>query len=107
MITATGSRPRLATVLRVSIWAWSLVSIGAFVVLYPALVVALVVAGRRESARGVAGFIPDCVVLCGRLLRDPDRVAVRIPFPHGTEPKAVTSTPSDVWITVGNPKDDM
>jgi hypothetical protein len=36
-----------------------------------------------------------------------DRVAVRIPFPHGTEPKAATSTPSDVWITVGNPKDDM
>ena len=36
-----------------------------------------------------------------------DRVVIRIPFPRGTEPKAVTSTPSDVWITVGNPKDDM
>ena len=32
---------------------------------------ALVLAGRRESARALAGFIPDCVVLCGRLLRDP------------------------------------
>ena len=36
-----------------------------------------------------------------------DRVVIRIPFPRGTEPKAVTSTPSYVWITVGNPKDDM
>jgi uncharacterized membrane protein YkvA (DUF1232 family) len=30
-----------------------------------------VVAGRRESARALAGLIPDCVLLCGRLLRDP------------------------------------
>jgi DNA-binding SARP family transcriptional activator len=36
-----------------------------------------------------------------------DRVVIRIPFPRGTEPKAVTATPSNVWITVGNPKDDM
>jgi DNA-binding SARP family transcriptional activator/DNA-binding beta-propeller fold protein YncE len=36
-----------------------------------------------------------------------DRVLVRIRFPPGTEPKAVTSTPNDVWISVGNPKDDM
>jgi DNA-binding beta-propeller fold protein YncE len=36
-----------------------------------------------------------------------DRVLVRIPFPARTEPKAVTSTPNDVWISVGNPKDDM
>jgi DNA-binding SARP family transcriptional activator/streptogramin lyase len=36
-----------------------------------------------------------------------DRVVTRIPFPPGTEPQAVASTPSDVWITVGNPKDDM
>ena len=35
------------------------------------LVLALVIAGRRESARALAGFIPDCIVLCGRLLRDP------------------------------------
>jgi uncharacterized membrane protein YkvA (DUF1232 family) len=34
-------------------------------------VLALVIAGRRESARALAGFIPDCVVLCSRLLRDP------------------------------------
>jgi hypothetical protein len=34
-------------------------------------ILALVIAGRRESARALAGFIPDCVVLCSRLLRDP------------------------------------
>jgi uncharacterized membrane protein YkvA (DUF1232 family) len=39
--------------------------------LYALLVIALLIAGRRESARALAGFIPDCVVLCGRLLRDP------------------------------------
>jgi DNA-binding SARP family transcriptional activator/DNA-binding beta-propeller fold protein YncE len=36
-----------------------------------------------------------------------DRVVARIPFPPGTEPKAVASTASDVWISVGNPKDDL
>lgn len=38
---------------------------------YCALVLTLVIAGRRESARALAGFVPDCVVLCSRLLRDP------------------------------------
>ena len=51
--------------------AWSLVAVGAFLLLYAALVLALAIAGRKESARALAGFIPDCVVLCGRLLRDP------------------------------------
>jgi uncharacterized membrane protein YkvA (DUF1232 family) len=50
---------------------WSLVAVGAFLLLYAALVLALAIAGRKESARALAGFIPDCVVLCGRLLRDP------------------------------------
>ena len=36
-----------------------------------------------------------------------DRVVARIPFPPGTESKAVASTASDVWISVGNPKDDL
>ena len=35
------------------------------------LVVALLVAGRREEARALAGFVPDCVVLVRRLLGDP------------------------------------
>jgi uncharacterized membrane protein YkvA (DUF1232 family) len=50
---------------------WSLVGVGAFLLMYAALVLALVLAGRRESARALVGFIPDCVVLCGRLLGDP------------------------------------
>ena len=28
-------------------------------------------AGRRTNARALAGFIPDCIVLVRRLLRDP------------------------------------
>lgn len=31
---------------------------------------ALVLAGRREAARAVAGFLPDCLVLVRRLSRD-------------------------------------
>ena len=54
-----------------SFWRWTLVAAAALLVIYGVLVLALVVAGRRESARALAGFIPDCVVLCGRLLRDP------------------------------------
>jgi uncharacterized membrane protein YkvA (DUF1232 family) len=56
---------------RVSIWGWSLIGLGVFLLVYAALVLALVLAGRRESARALATFIPDCIVLCGRLLRDP------------------------------------
>jgi uncharacterized membrane protein YkvA (DUF1232 family) len=54
-----------------SIWVWSLIGVGAFLLLYGGLVLALVLAGRRESARALAGFIPDCVLLCSRLIRDP------------------------------------
>jgi uncharacterized membrane protein YkvA (DUF1232 family) len=52
-------------------WAWLLVGAGAFALLYLLFVAALLVAGRRESARALAGFIPDCIVLSSRLLRDP------------------------------------
>lgn len=54
-----------------SIWAWTLVGLGVFLLVYALLVLVLVLAGRRESARALAGFIPDCIVLCSRLLRDP------------------------------------
>ena len=43
----------------------------ALLALYAALVVALVIAGRRSQARALAGFVPDCVVLVKRLLKDP------------------------------------
>jgi uncharacterized membrane protein YkvA (DUF1232 family) len=54
-----------------------LVIAGCVLVLYAAFVVALIVAGRRPSARDLARFIPDCIVLVSRLLRDP-----RVPLRH-------------------------
>jgi uncharacterized membrane protein YkvA (DUF1232 family) len=45
-------------------------------VLYLLFVIALWLAGRRASVRALAGFVPDCVVLFGRLMSDP-RVARR------------------------------
>jgi uncharacterized membrane protein YkvA (DUF1232 family) len=53
------------------VWAWSLVAVGTCLALYAASVLWLAVAGRREDARALAGFVPDCVVLCSRLIRDP------------------------------------
>ena len=50
-----------------------MVACAAALVLYAAFVIALLAAGRREDARALAGFIPDCVVLFRRLLSD-DRV---------------------------------
>jgi uncharacterized membrane protein YkvA (DUF1232 family) len=44
--------------------------VGAVVVLYAAIVVAFVLAGRRGDARALARFVPDCLVLFTRLLRD-------------------------------------
>jgi uncharacterized membrane protein YkvA (DUF1232 family) len=38
--------------------------------LYLVGVAALIAAGRREDARAMAGFIPDCLVLVSRLARD-------------------------------------
>jgi len=54
-----------------SIWAWLFLGFGVSILVYALVVIALLIAGRRESARALAGFIPDCVVLCGRLLHDP------------------------------------
>jgi uncharacterized membrane protein YkvA (DUF1232 family) len=47
-------------------WGLLLVAVGLYVV----GVAALIAAGRREDARALAGFIPDCVVLVSRLARD-------------------------------------
>lgn len=57
-------------------WIWPLIALAAIVLLWAALVIGLVVAGRREDARALATFIPDCIVLLSRLLRD-DRVPRR------------------------------
>jgi uncharacterized membrane protein YkvA (DUF1232 family) len=50
---------------------WLTVAAVAVVLLWLALVVVLLVAGRRDAARALAGFIPDCLVLTGRLMSDP------------------------------------
>ena len=47
-------------------WGLLLLVLGLYVV----AVAALIAAGRREDARALAGFIPDCVVLVSRLVRD-------------------------------------
>ena len=52
----------------VSFWPWGLLLL--VVALYVVGIAALIAAGRREDARALAGFIPDCVVLVGRLARD-------------------------------------
>jgi uncharacterized membrane protein YkvA (DUF1232 family) len=38
--------------------------------LYLVAIASLIAAGRREDARALAGFIPDCAVMVGRLARD-------------------------------------
>lgn len=53
-----------------------LYSLLVLVTLYAALVLGFVWRGRREDARALAGFVPDCVALFSRLMRDP-RVARR------------------------------
>jgi len=43
----------------------------ALLALYALVVLMFIVAGRRTDARALGGFVPDCVVLFSRLLRDP------------------------------------
>lgn len=51
-------------------WQWLIVGAGIAVAVYAAFVVWLLLVGRRQDARAVAGFIPDCLVLFRRLLGD-------------------------------------
>src|SRR5215204_1439052 len=50
---------------------WALAGLAVALALYVTAVLALVAIGRRSDARALAGFIPDCIVLVRRLLRDP------------------------------------
>src|SRR5215204_4893630 len=52
----------------VPFWPWGLLFIALG--LYVVAIAALIAAGRREDARALAGFIPDCAVLVSRLARD-------------------------------------
>jgi uncharacterized membrane protein YkvA (DUF1232 family) len=54
----------------VSSLLWLLLVAACVLVVYAVVVIALIVAGRWQAARGVAGFIPDCIVLLRRLLGD-------------------------------------
>jgi uncharacterized membrane protein YkvA (DUF1232 family) len=55
----------------VSWWFWALIALTVIVLVWSVLVLFLIAAGRRTEARAFAGFLPDCIVLVGRLLRDP------------------------------------
>jgi uncharacterized membrane protein YkvA (DUF1232 family) len=52
-------------------WEWLLLAAACMFAVWSLCVLVLVLAGRRESARALAGFIPDCMVLVRRLLHDP------------------------------------
>lgn len=52
-------------------WEWFLIGLAVFALVYAAFLVALIVLGRRADARALATLIPDCIVLCSRLMRDP------------------------------------
>jgi uncharacterized membrane protein YkvA (DUF1232 family) len=55
----------------VSSWAWLLISLGVVIAVYAAFVFWLAALGRRDDARALATFIPDCIVLITRLGREP------------------------------------
>jgi uncharacterized membrane protein YkvA (DUF1232 family) len=57
-------------------WIWLVLSVAVLALLWRALVGGLLLAGRRDDARSLVTFIPDCIVLVSRLLRD-DRVPRR------------------------------
>jgi uncharacterized membrane protein YkvA (DUF1232 family) len=50
--------------------AWLLWALVGTLAVYALVVLVLIVAGKRMDARALAGFVPDCVVLMTRLLRD-------------------------------------
>jgi uncharacterized membrane protein YkvA (DUF1232 family) len=52
-------------------WGWLLGGLAVALVIYAAFVVSLVAVGRRDEARVLATFIPDCIILVTRLTRDP------------------------------------
>lgn len=54
-----------------SLTHWLLLGLLGTLLLYAVAVLLLIALGRRSDARALAGFIPDCAVLVGRLLADP------------------------------------
>ncbi|TMK33916.1 MAG: DUF1232 domain-containing protein [Actinobacteria bacterium] len=66
-----GTHPRAPRRRRLNPWLWLPIGLGAAVALWLVLVGALFTFGRKEDARDLAAFIPDCVILVKRLLGDP------------------------------------
>jgi uncharacterized membrane protein YkvA (DUF1232 family) len=64
-----GGRPA-ATLAAVAWWLWLVFALGLIAAVWVTFVVALLLMGRREEARALAGFIPDCIVLVSRLMAD-------------------------------------
>lgn len=54
-----------------STWEWLGTAAGALGLVWAGFVAVLLLAGRREDARALAGFVPDCLVLVVGLARDP------------------------------------
>ncbi len=54
-----------------STWQWLVVSLLSAIAVYAGFVVALVIAGKADTARAVASLVPDCIVLFRRLIGDP------------------------------------
>jgi len=52
-------------------WTAPLFATALLAALWAAFVAVLLLAGRREDARALAGFVPDCFMLVSRLARDP------------------------------------
>ena len=57
--------------LAVNPWYWLLTCVGVALSVYFAFTAALIIIGRKDSARAVARFVPDCIVLFRRLMSDP------------------------------------
>ena len=57
-----------------TVWLSCLLVLAVVALAYAAVVGALAATGRRTDAQDLVRFVPDCIVLFGRLLRDP-RVA--------------------------------
>src|SRR4051794_30082045 len=52
-------------------WLWLLAASGASALVWLVFVAWLYSAGRKSQARALIGFVPDCLVLMGRLMHDP------------------------------------
>jgi uncharacterized membrane protein YkvA (DUF1232 family) len=52
-------------------WTWLLAALATSLLVYALFIGVLIVLGRRDDARAFATLIPDCIVLVGKLMRDP------------------------------------